>query len=273
MKSMLLILPFLILGLIGCQPASTSTTPPSQGGAEMPKGPIDGGSGLGGVDDVGGGNGVNGRNMEDYAINLQNDKIFSSYVLPIILKVAETSPRFASDMIHITKERTWYIIPAALKSLTAAQIGLQFADNGVQQFALQNLRAVWINEKYYQDKTEESRARLILHEILMGIRLMKLKSSLDNCYSEYALMSLDSSKKNEYRMNRDRCALTYKFSNRDATNTGIPGANADLQLHDPDYDSIRELGVRLWNSQGDISNAELEAWLKLNDFRSYQNSK
>ncbi|MFM6928037.1 MAG: hypothetical protein ACKOX6_06200 [Bdellovibrio sp.] len=268
MKSSLLILPLLMLSLAACQPQTTSNPAP-QGTEETQNRPLSGGGHVGGVDS-GGDNGVNGRNMEDYAINLQRDKIFNDLVLPIILKVSEANPRFASDMIHITKERTWYMIPVALKNLTASQIGLRFADEQVQQFALQNLRAIWINQKFYTGfETDESRGRLILHEILMGVRLMKLKNSLDNCYSEIAMMSLDSSKKDEYKKRRELCAITYMFGNKDVSASRIPGLNGDLKLTDHDYDSIRELGVRLWDSQGEIGNAELEAWLKANDFRTY----
>ncbi|MDG0817127.1 hypothetical protein [Bdellovibrio svalbardensis] len=218
--------------------------------------------------DSGGGNGVDGHSIEEYAVNIQEDASYQQYVLPIILKIAETHPRFASDMVHITSERTWYKIPVSLNSLKATQIGVSFGDKDLQQFALQNLKAVWINSRHFDRfETDETRARLILHEILMGVRLMKLKNSLDNCYSGAALLKLNPAKADEYKKEREACAIKYVFSSTDPIL--IPGVGSGLDLSNDDYDNIRGLGVNLWNEKGVISKIELDAWLKANKFRSY----
>ncbi|WP_413576751.1 hypothetical protein ACLVWU_01765 [Bdellovibrio sp. HCB290] len=237
---------------------------PSRGlPSSKPNGKANGGTASGGD------NGVQGRNIEDYATNIQKEANYIQFVLPIITKLAETHPRFASDMIHIANERTWYMVPVELEALKASQIGLKFADQSVQQFALQNLRAIWINTKFYNAfESAESKGRLILHEILMGVRLMKLKSEIDNCYSSIAIMKLDPKKTKEYQQAREQCARTYIFGRKDAFAV-VPGQNPDLELTSHDYDGIRELGVHLWERKGEISGAELDAWIKVNDFRSY----
>lgn len=225
-------------------------------------------SGYQGGVDSGGGNGVDGHAIEEYAVNIQQDEAFQAVVLPIIKKVAETHPRFASDMIHISQERTWYKIPVALNSLRSSQIGVSFGDKDLQQFALQNLKAVWMNSRLYEKLgSNESKGRLILHEILMGVRLMKLKNTLDNCYSEMALLRMVPEKIDEYKKGREECARKYIFSSQDPVL--IPGVNNGLDLSNDDYDNIRGLGVTLWQNQGAISKVELDAWLKANKFRSY----
>lgn len=225
-------------------------------------------SGYNGGTDSGGGNGVDGHTIEEYAVNIRADASFQKYVLPIILKVAETHPRFASDMIHVAAERTWYKIPVALNSLKSSQIGVSFGDKDVQQFALQNLKAVWINSRLFNNfENDEVRARLLLHEVLMGVRLMKLKNSLDDCYSGVALLGIDPEKAAEYKKGREACALKYMFSATDPVL--LPGINNDLDLTADDYDNIRGLGVNLWGNKGAISKIELDAWLKANKFRSY----
>lgn len=243
-----------------CQGQKTEVVKEYIGNATPSGGQMQGGT------DSGGDNGVEGRNMEDYAINIQEEPAFKQFVLPIIVKLAETNPRFASDMVHITSERTWYKIPVALNTLKAADIGVNFADKDVQQFALQNLKAIWINTSHYDGfPSDESKGRLILHEILMGIRLMKLKGSLDNCYSESALMELDPSKAKDLRKYRESCAMKYSLS---GDPTYFPGITK-IDLKPSDYDNIRELGVELWNNKGAVSKVELDAWLKVNSFRSY----
>ncbi|WP_413583308.1 hypothetical protein [Bdellovibrio sp. HCB288] len=245
-------------------PTTPPKNPPKRG--IPPSNPV--GRDVGGTDS-GGDNGVQGRNIEDYAVNIQKEANYLQFVLPIITKLAETHPRFASDMVHIANERTWYMVPVELKALRASQIGLKFADESVQQFALQNLRSIWINTKYYNAfESPESKGRLILHEILMGVRLMKLKSEVDNCYSSIALLKLDATKIKAYQKGREECATTYMFGRKDAFAV-VPGQNPDLELTNHDYDGIRELGVHLWNRNGEISAAELNAWIKINDFRSY----
>lgn len=114
---------------------------------------------------------------------------------------------------------------------------------------------------------EEDRATLLLHEIIMGIRLMKYKNSLDQCYSEIAMMKLISEKKTEYQKLKDDCALKYGLSGSDEGGI-LPGVGPRIDLKTEDYDNIRELVVFLETEQ-DISKVQLDAWLKDKNFRTY----
>lgn len=217
----------------------------------------------GGADTGGGGNGVNGKPLEAYAVNMKSTASFAQMVLPIILKVQEAHPRFASDMVHIAINRKWYFVPVDLNKLPAHAIGVSFGDKDLQQMALQNLSAVWVDSKLFNAKemSEENRAQLVLHEILMGIRLMAYKNSLDNCYSEVAYLGIKEEDAGKHRQQRDKCAQTYGLSNRDRS--------GGIKLSKEDYDAIRDLGSELWGNQGQVSKVQLDAWLNANDFRKY----
>lgn len=223
----------------------------------------------GGVDDGGGGNGVNGRPLESFAVRIQDIPAFNNLVLPIIRKVSETHPRFASDMVHIALNRTWYLVPVELNKLPAQVVGIGIADKDLQQLALQTLSHVWMNSNFFEKFPggEEDRARLILHEIIMGVRLMKYQSMLDQCYSEIAGLRLDTAKNSEYRKLREACANKYGLALPDEPT--IPGVGKRIELSKEDYDHVRELGVHFWNEKGETTKAELDAWLKDKNFRKY----
>ncbi|UXR65382.1 hypothetical protein EZJ49_03835 [Bdellovibrio bacteriovorus] len=219
----------------------------------------------GGVDSGGGGNGVNGRPLESYSVRLQDVPEFNEYLLPIIRTVQAEYPRFASDLVHIAMNRTWYLIPVELNKLPAQVIGVSFGDKQLQQLALQNLNAVWINSDLFaQYPSNEDRAILILHEMIMGVRLMKHKNRLDQCYSEIALLRLDI-KQDEYRKQRDLCARKFALDSSD----GLTDSVAKISLSKDDYDNIRELVITLWRDKGEISKPQLEAWMKTKSFRNY----
>lgn len=217
----------------------------------------------GGADSGGGGSGVNGKPLEAYAVSLKKVSSFKNLVMPIILKIQEAHPRFASDMTHIAINRKWYFIPVDLNKLPAESIGVSFGDKDLQQLALQNLNAVWLDSKVFdrEENSEDDRATLILHEIIMGIRLMSYKSALDNCYSEVAYLALKDEDARKHGQSRDKCALTYGLGSRDRT--------GGIKLSKEDYDAIRELVIELWNNKGEISKVQLDAWLEANQFRKY----
>lgn len=262
MKNIKLCLAFMIsLVALGCQPEVTREVIRDSSPTSSPNN-MD--SPQGGVDDGGGGNGVNNKPLEAYAKRLQDVGVFQTMVLPIIQKVAETHPRFASDMAHIALNRKWYFLPVELNKLPSQAIGVSFSDADLQQMALQNLNAVWINSKLFDaSASDEDRGMLVLHEIIMGIRLMKYKNALDNCYSEVALQGITDPKK--HSKSRDTCAATYAFGKSDAL---VPGINK-IQLSKDDYDNIRELGLELWQNRGEISEVQLDAWMQDKQFRKY----
>lgn len=221
----------------------------------------------GGVDDGGGGNGINNRPLENFTVPLYKIPEFNSQILPIIEKVNKVYPRLASDMAHIALNRIWYFLPVELKKIPAYLIGPGFGDDKLQQMALQNLNSVYINSLIFEKMTDVDRATLLLHEIVMGIRLMKYKGSLDQCFSEIAIMKLSQERKSEYQKLKDQCALKYGLFGSDEGNT-LSGNETRIDLTTKDYDNIREFVVFL-ESDEELSKIQLEAWLKDKKFRVY----
>lgn len=227
-----------------------------------------GSSQVGGVDSVGGGNGINQRPLESYSVNITTLPEFKEFIAPIIESMALKHPRFAADMAHIAINRTWFLIPVELNKLPAHVIGVGFADQELQQLAIQNLSSVWINSSLFEKyPSSKDRGLLILHEIIMGIRLMKLKSPLDNCYSEIALVGLNNERRAEHGKLRDSCALKYGLQNNGPglVNTAL----GKIELSKEDYDNIRELVIHLSSQTENLSQNQLNAWLADKSFRKY----
>ncbi len=271
------LIPLIFLALTACQgqekvvvretireaPTGTGTS-----GGNTALGAPPGSSQVGGVDSVGGGNGVNQRPLESYSVNITTLPEFKEFIAPIIETLALKHQRFAADMAHIAINRTWFLIPVELNKLPANVIGVGFADQELQQLAIQNLSSVWINSNLFEKyPSAKDRALLILHEIVMGIRLMKLKSALDNCHSEIALVGLNPERRAEHNKLRDACALKYGLQ------SGGPGViNTSLgkiELSKEDYDNIRELVVHLSTQSENLSQSQLDAWLTDKSFRKY----
>lgn len=218
--------------------------------------------------DSGGGNSVSGRPIESYARNIFDETVVKTHIIPLISKLHEIHPRFASDLIHIGINRTWYILPVELNKIPSSVLGVSFSDSQLEQMALQNLKAIYINSTLFEKSDrDEDRALLILHEMVMGVFLMKYKDALDECYSNIAWMRLYSKNHNLYRNERASCAIKNIYSN--SSDLPITNLGKKMSLSTEDYDNIRELVVNLWQNLDHISFDELDAWLKQNSNRKY----
>ncbi|MBX3040111.1 MAG: hypothetical protein KF789_05305 [Bdellovibrionaceae bacterium] len=217
----------------------------------------------GGVDS-GGGNGYERKLLESYARDIRSSAAFQARILPILVNLTASYPRLASDLVHISQERRWYLIPGGLDRLPSQRIGVNFKTD---QLALQNRGEVWINELLFNNlRSEEERAKLILHELVMGVRLMSYQDDLDECLSEVAILSLTSQEKSAYAKARKSCHHALSAI------PGLKGGNrlsAPMKLTDPDYIAIRNLVSLLWETQGTVDAEELGAWMKHRNLRQY----
>lgn len=217
----------------------------------------------GGVVDSGGGNGLRGRPLESYNVDMRARPEYQAKVLPILRELAKNHARLASDLLHIARERRWYLIPGDLRLIPSERIGVHF---GTEQLALQNLGEIWMNEKAYQAMPgDDDRAILLLHELLMGVLLMRYQDVLDECLSSVAVYEVVEKPELPYRRLRSEC----HSRNIGVTRTDPRGLGRRISLGEDDYLNLRDLTSRLWESKGDVDGAEMHAWLKIRKFRSY----
>lgn len=208
--------------------------------------------------DTGGGAGRDGRPLEDFIVNIQEDEDFRTILMPLILKIDKIHSRLAADLLHISKERSWFKIDVSLEKIPAFKMGVYFPTD---QMALQNKKEVWIDNLIFTKMTSQNRAKLLLHELIMGIRLLEFASPLDLCLAK-ATTGLLPSGKDDYKENRKKC-----FDDPD--NAFDPNYGHKISLEDIDYANIRKLTKMLFENSNDLTKEEIETFLKVNNFRKY----
>lgn len=234
-----------------------SPAPPSQS-TQLPN------PGMGGTDSAGG-NGFDGKPLESYAVNIVNKSEFAK-LKSLIANVAKISPRYAARMLYIAKEKRWYFLSTELKKIPSSLVGS--ALESTEQIALQTRGEVWINMIIYGKMDSNDQSLLLLHELVMGTRIMEFQDRLDDCLAtaeEYNIGILNDqrSEKDEksYKNARMTCYLEFGGFGHAAD----PILQQSLSLEKSDYMNVRYLVTELWNSQGKV-NDELEPWLKVKKF-------
>jgi hypothetical protein len=259
----------IFLLVVGCQPRSrtdqqTGSAPTARSPLPLPlqqtiETPQDGGI------DAGGGNGVNGQPLESYRVNILTLPEYTENILPIIQNLQNKHEVLAANIIYILKHRSWYFIPVELKTLPSAKIGTYF---NTEQVALQNMKEIWVNSDLYNAMKPATKAELLIHEIVMGIKLLSFTTGYNQCLAEACLELLP---KNETAGGADSYLAKKRNCARKHTSSAIEEITGDftkkkIKLSEEDYANIREL-THMLSTELDLLNSEdLTSWLQLNHF-------
>jgi len=164
----------------------------------------------GGIDGGGGGNGLSGKPLESFRVDLTQKTAYKRLRENVLNKLTVSFPQLAADLLHITEERSWYLIPTELRNLPAAKIGVSFKTD---QIALQKLKEVWVNDLLFAKMAESEQETLILHELLMGVRLLQFTNLLDRCLLNISPLRLSANSeeaKAKYKESRSLCFKKYR---------------------------------------------------------------
>lgn len=177
----LLTISLVLTFFVGCttrKQTQDSTSPGSPAGTTA----SDGDKSAGTVDS-GGGNTFMGKPLESYIVKVRELPAFISHVKPIVESDSLKDSDLKRVIDFVLDKKSWYLIPAELKQLPSEKIASAV---GTDQAALQDLRQVWLNQKLYDDmKSLEDQGTLIVHEILMGLKILKFDSALFECRARY----------------------------------------------------------------------------------------
>lgn len=217
----------------------------------------------GGIDGGGGGNGVNRKPLESFRVDLGQVTSYQRIKTKVIDKLAVRFPMLAADLLHIAAERSWYLIPTELKNLPASKIGVSFKTD---QIALQKLKEIWINDLIFSTMSVEDQDILILHELLMGVRLLEFTNLLDQCLSKISIIRINTENQDKYKTERSLCFK--KFRNAADLGDSI-GLGKSIKLEDYDYETIRNTTALLLNKTDTFDAQELEDELAARKFRKY----
>lgn len=211
----------------------------------------------GGTDNTGGGNGVGGKPFESYIEkDIESKPYFSDGVKPLIQKIAEVEPKLAADFYHITLERLWYFVPTELENISSNILG---SYGKHEQYALQDTNKVWINSIFFDKMSQSEQSTLMIHEIVMGIRLLRYTNKQDQCIAKAARLLIGDSNRSAYREQRRKCRRAFPIT---------VGEAPRFKLDRGDYDLIRKLVSLLDRNQPDVE--EVLSLMESTGFRKYE---
>lgn len=218
---------------------------------------------FGGADPGGGENGIDGKPLETFRVDLTQQASYKRVKANVIDKLVTVFPKLAADLLHISDERAWYFIPTELRTLPAARIGVSFKTD---QIALQKLKEVWVNDLLFSKMEPHEQDTLMLHELIMGVRLLQFTNLLDQCLVSIAPMKLTREDADGYKEARRECFKKY----RNASDVGDSiGLGKDIKLEDYDYETIRDITSMLLTKIDSVDAQELEDYMAARKFRSY----
>ncbi|MES2769642.1 MAG: hypothetical protein V4596_10910 [Bdellovibrionota bacterium] len=133
----------------------------------------------GGGADTGGSNSIDGKAIESYIVDLENDArtsdAYKNYIFPILTKIDKVLPSFSDELRQIfsdksqNKRRTWYILPGQLQQLDNHTIAIP-SDVRTEQTALHTKTSIYISElSYSKIPIDEIKAKHIVHEAIMAM--------------------------------------------------------------------------------------------------------
>jgi hypothetical protein len=167
--------------LIACQPQKGSDVPKTGPGGQTAGAPA-----VAGTGDSSGGNGLQGKVFERYAVDITKTQAWISHIAPIEAHFQVTPHGENSDFKDVftilATTRRWYIAPVALNQIPKDKLGVNVFQDPIQQLALQTLnREVWIDQSKFDDQkvSDLDRAYLFMHEKMVGLYLVRFLSFSD----------------------------------------------------------------------------------------------
>jgi hypothetical protein len=214
-----------------------------------------------GPSDTGGGNGINGRPIESYAIALWREKLFQDLIMPMIRKITPLHKELAGDMYHVALDRKWYFVPVELAKIPSQLIG---AHSETEQLALQSYKELWLDDIKFKEMDEDSKVSLIVHELVMGVRLLQYQSRLEICLAVAARELVEPDQTEDQRAASERNYSNLR-GNCYSNYGGFPPSieQKPIVLSKEDYVEIRELTVLIMDNLSNTSQVELESHYKL----------
>lgn len=196
-----------------------------------------------GPSDGGGGDTCNGKLIESYKVDISQLDEFKEFILPVFNKLESGSreTKFNNPFMLTPYLKNWYIIDCKLQDIPKERKGL-FLES--YQTAIHTTREVFIDSSSYNNMVKEEKAKLLLHEIIMGYYLTKYLSFEQICKMANSCTD-DVLKVKSWKLFRPE---TYR------------------PLNDEDHQKIRNVTAWLWSHRDEVNQNELVTLLKNNDF-------
>jgi hypothetical protein len=143
----------------------------------------------------GGGNGIDNLANEMYRKDIQTFPEYKHFIVPILRKMAQNKPDVFLMYLKWSVQKRWYFVPKELDELSKDKTQIPFKSD---QLALQYDREIYLYAPGYSKAPELARATLLLHEMVMGARLLMKKSPEAQCEELTSKDGLDLCKDDKF---------------------------------------------------------------------------
>lgn len=191
-----------------------------------------------GTVDSGGGAGFKGRPLEGHRKDITTFPEFKKWVEPILRSIGRMHPSHQSLFVYIVKERTWLFLDAPVPKISNDRQSTPYT---IDQWAVQNSKEIQMSNEY--KGSEEDRAKILLHEIFVGLKIMRYGS-----YNEYCFA---------FAPDRKLCAGSRE--------TPI---DKNYKLNDVDHEDVRAMTSWLWQNHDKMTHPEFAHEMHRHQFQS-----
>ncbi|MCB0406800.1 MAG: hypothetical protein KDD34_01275 [Bdellovibrionales bacterium] len=227
----------------------------------------------GGYHGGGGGNCVGEENknkcrpIESFRVQLLDKDIIKNDVMDILETTSEFYPQLAGDLYHKISQRMWYFVPIELKKLPGSIIGAPVNVENLGQIAIQNEQEIWMDNKLFESLSPEDQVRILIHEFVMGIRIMEYSTKSDTCIANASYL-LYEDKEDQYKKESEKCYSNSQFDTLGKSLNPIFGDKIDLK--DKDYRAVRTLTNWILDGFENVSKDRVTNYLKEYFHREYK---
>lgn len=173
--------------------------------------------------------------------DIEGKSYFKNFISPLMKTLTTDYPELAANFYHIILQRDWFITTTELDSITKKLIGTYVKS----ELALQDLKRIWLDKKKFEALSEREQATVMLHQLVLGVKLMGFASKQDQCIAKTASVHLQTPPAKSADDLKAECVKN---------NPNDPKAKpAAFKLSDEDFETIREVVSLL-----DRTNPEIE---------------
>jgi hypothetical protein len=193
----------------------------------------------------GGGNGLDGRMTEMYSKDIQSLPEYRRYIVPVLRRLSQNrTDVLVAYLRWAANSKAWYFVPERLPNLPKERIALAF--KSTDQLALHSDKEIFIDEPAYRAQTDREKAFLLLHEMVMGARLLMKKSPVKQCSILSGSLESSSCKDPEIM----------KLATMDAD---FDPKQEQIILNGRDHESVRAMTVYLMEPKRALDGASIAA--------------
>lgn len=212
-----------------------------------------------GTGDGGGGNAINYKMLESYMIDPNKLDIVKNRLVKIfdVMFEGHRQDNEKPNTDQFLKMKNWYLAPLSLKVIPKEVLGIEFTKDRHQQVAIQTKQAIWIDSNIFNKMSDQDKATLVLHEVVMSLYLHRFMTLEELCMlskkSDLGGCGVDDSEDLEY------------FKAVGASPRMKP--ESSRPLNEKDYEIIRQMTSWLLANEGKMTFESYEKYADQIGFR------